>query len=68
MKVFEVTTEALEKDSNKITTTRQYVTSETDELKEVVDYFTQHCEEYGKDLMGVREVLTIVQHVNREES
>jgi len=63
MKVFEVTTEHCMGDSKEITTTVQYVTSEKDTLLSVTDYFTKHCEEYEKDLKGVREVLVIVEHI-----
>lgn len=63
MKVFEVICEYCQGDSKEITTERQYVTSEEGTLKSVTDYFTQHCLEYDKDLLGVREVLTIVQHI-----
>lgn len=64
MKVFEVVCEYCMKDSKEVTTERQYVTSEENTLKSVVDYFTKHCFEYEKDLIGVREVLTIVQNIN----
>ena len=63
MKVFEVITEHCEGDSNKIITTVEYVTSKKDTLKSVTDHFTEHCEQYEKDLKGVREVLVIVRHV-----
>ena len=63
MKVFEVTSEYCIGDSTEVTTERQYVTSEDNTLKSVVDYFTRHCYEYDKELIGVREVLTIVQHI-----
>ena len=63
MKVFEVRTERCESDSNKITESVQYVTSEKDSLLSVTEYFTKHCEEYEEDLKGVREVLAIVQHI-----
>lgn len=67
MKVFEVTTEHCENDSKEITTTVQYVTSEEDTLMSVVDHFTRHCYEYEKSLIGVREVLVIVQHIQPAE-
>lgn len=63
MKVFEVTCEYCQGDSKEITTERQYVTSEEGTLKSVADYFTKHCFEYEKDLICVREVLTIGQHI-----
>ena len=66
MKVFEVTSEYSVGNEKEITTERQYVTSEDNTLKSVVDYFTKHCYEYDKELIGVREVLTIVQHINIE--
>jgi len=64
MKVFEVTTEHCEGGSNEIIKTVQYVTSTRNTLKSVTDYFTDHCEQYEKDLIGVREVLTIVENIN----
>ena len=63
MKVFEVITEHCVDDSEEITTTRQYVTSEKNTLLSVTEYFTKHCYEYEKDLMSVREVLVIVEHI-----
>jgi len=62
-KVFEVTTEHCVGDSKEITTMVQYVTCKTDSLLDVTEYFTAECEQYDKDLKGVREVLTIVQHI-----
>ena len=63
MKVFEVITEHCKGDSKEITTTRQYVTSEKNTLLSVTAYFTKHCLVYEKDLMSVREVLVIVEHI-----
>ncbi len=54
MKVFEVTTEHCEGDSKEITKTVQYVTSSDNRLKSVVDYYTKHCYQYAKELIGVR--------------
>jgi ribosomal protein S15P/S13E len=65
MKVFEVITEYCEGDSKEITKTVQYVTSDKNNLKSIVDYFTSHCQQYEKDLIGVREVLTIVEHIKK---
>lgn len=64
MKVFEVKTEYCTDDSKEITTTLEYVTSEGDDLLAVVKYYIEHCEQYEKQLMGIREVLTIVNHIN----
>ena len=66
MKVFEVTSEYCEGDSKEIITERQFVTSEENTLKSVTDYFTKHCYEYEKDLRGVREILVIVQHIEKD--
>lgn len=63
MKVFEVRTEHCKKNSKKITETVKYVTSEKGTLLSVTEYFTKYCEEYGKELKGIREVLVIVQHI-----
>lgn len=65
MKVFEVITEHCEGDSKEITTTRQYVTEKDDSFLSVVAHFTNHCYEYDKDLIGVREVLTVVEHIEQ---
>ena len=66
MKVFEVRTEFSRADSTEIETEVQYVTSEEGTLKSVVDYFTKHCFEYEKHLIGVREVAVLVQHIGKE--
>jgi ribosomal protein S15P/S13E len=63
MKVFEVITEFCRSGSKEIEKEVQYVTSKDNTLKSVVDYFTQHCNEYEKDLLSVREVLIIVQNI-----
>ena len=63
MKVYEVICEYCHGSGEEVITERQYVTSKDNTLKAVVDYFTEHCEQYEKDLIGVREVLTIVQHI-----
>ena len=67
MKVFEVITEHCENDTDEIIKTVLYVTAESNSLMDVTDYFTRHCLEYEKDLIGVREVLTIVQHIKKPE-
>lgn len=63
MKVFEVITEFCRSGSKEIEKEVQYVTSKEGTLKSVADYFTRHCFEYEKELLSVREVLTIVQHI-----
>ncbi len=63
MKVFEVTTEHCKGDSKEIITTVQYVTCKTDLILDVTAHFTTDCEQYEKDLKGIREVLTIVRHI-----
>jgi ribosomal protein S15P/S13E len=67
MKVFEVVTEFCRRGQNEIEKEVQYVTSEDDNLLSVAESFTQHCFEYEKDLISVREVLTIVQHIKITE-
>lgn len=67
MKVFEVICQFCPDDSKEILTETEYVTSEENTLKSVVDYFTRHCYEYEKDLISVREVLTIVQHIKEQK-
>lgn len=75
MKVFEVITEhyrELLPDGGSVSTeimkTVQYVTSQKDTLKSVVDHFTIHCEQYEKFLIGVKEVLTLVEHIPETKS
>jgi len=67
MKVFEVLTEYLANDSDEIRTERQYVTAEKDDFRLITEYFVKHCYEYEKTLLGIREVLTIVQHIKNPE-
>ena len=60
MKLFEVTIDSCRSD-NEIITEKRYVTGET--IKSVTDYFTHYCSEYEKELKGVHEIVTIVQHI-----
>jgi len=64
MKVFEVITEVYQ--DEEILKQTQYVTSKENNLKSVVDHFTTYCEQYETELLGVREVLTIVQCVGEK--
>ena len=63
MKVFEVISEYSIGDSNEIIKEVQYVTSDKDTLKSVVDHFTRSTYEEDKQLIGVKEVIAIVQHI-----
>jgi hypothetical protein len=65
MKVFEVVTEFC-RGNKEIEKEIQYVTSEDDNLLSVAEHFTQHCFEYDKELVSVREILTIVQHIKNK--
>ena len=67
MKVFEVITEHCEDDSKEITKTVTYVTTERNLISDVVDFYTRHCLEYGEDLIGVREVLTVCRNIEKPE-
>ena len=67
MKVFEVVTEFCRRGQNEIEKEVQYVTSEQDTLLSVVAAFTRHCDEYEKDLLSVRELLTITQHIQNDQ-
>lgn len=73
MKVFEVTIE--HEESGEIKRTVQYVTQSycamgqsknkrKDSLAEVTDFFSNHCDEHGQELIGVRYVLTISQNID----
>lgn len=67
MKVFEVITEHCESGSDKIITTRQYVTAEDNRLDTVATHFCRHCFEYEKHLIGVTEILTVTERVKVDE-
>ena len=64
MKLFQVTIESCQSDSDEILTEKWYVTGET--IKSVTDYFTRYCSEYEKELKGVHEIVTTVQHIYDE--
>jgi len=66
--VFEVTCEYSEEGSKEIITERQYVTCDDNTIKPVVDYFTEYCEQYGRDLIAVRAVLNITNHIKVESN
>jgi hypothetical protein len=63
MKVFEVITENTKEGTKEVTETRRFVTSEDNTLKSVADYFTEYCDESECDLLSVREILVIVEHI-----
>lgn len=63
MKVFEVITEHCLGPDPEVIRTVQYVTSQADTLKSVADYFTDHCVQYEKSLLCVKEVLTLTEHI-----
>jgi len=65
MKVFEVTTEYCIGDEKEITREHTYVTAEDDSIQTVWRNYTEHCEQYEKELIGAREVLTIVHHIKK---
>jgi len=66
MKLFEVICEYCNEDFE-IVSERQFVTADDDSFQAVVNHFINHCQEYEKDLKSVKEVLTIVQHLRRED-
>ena len=63
MKVFQVTSEYMDESDNKIIEQVQYVTHKDDSILAVTEYFTKECEQLEHSLMGVAEVLTIVQQL-----
>lgn len=67
MKVFEVITEFSMAGDKEIQTTVEYVTSDDDDLLLVAEHFTRHCLEYEKTLKSIREVITVSQHIDKEE-
>ena len=66
MKVFEVTTEFCRRGNTEIEKEVQYITSEQDTLFSVAEYFSRHCDQYEKDLLSVREIMTITQHIQND--
>lgn len=63
MKVYEVITEHEHGLSKEIIRTVQYVTCHDNNIKTVFDHFVKHCFEYEKELMAVKEVLTITEQI-----
>ncbi len=61
--VMEVTTDVMGVESKEIILEKQYVTSDDDTMKTVVDHFSKYCFEIEANLVCVREVLTIVQNI-----
>lgn len=59
MKVFEVSIDYCPDDSKEVIREVNYVTSKEDTLLSVTEYYTRHCHEYEKDLISVREALTV---------
>ena len=59
MKVFEVITEHTKPGSTEIIKTVEYVTSTDNNILSVTEYFHKNCMEYQKDLISVRELLTV---------
>ena len=43
----------------------EYVTSVSDSLLTVAEYYQTHCHNYNEEFKGVREVLTISNHVKK---
>lgn len=62
-KVFEVKTADAKKESKEYTVKVSYVTSEENSLLSVAKHFTEHCEQYEEELLSVREVINIVEHI-----
>lgn len=64
MKVFEVSTRC--EHDGKVLDIKEYVTTDGG-FKEVALHYVDHCEQYEMELVGVVEVLTIVQHIKGGE-
>lgn len=67
MKLFEVITEHCPEDSKEIVQTVTYTTAEDNSIMTVTRHFTNHCMEYEKDLISVRELCSITVHISRQE-
>lgn len=65
MKVFEVLTRC--EHDGKVLDIKEYVTTDRG-FKEVVLHYVDHCLQYKLELVGVVEVLTIVQHIKAEQN
>ncbi len=63
MKVFEVITEYCIGDSKEITRSTEYVTAKDNKIMTVVLHMDKHCEQYEKELISIRDVLTIVRNI-----
>lgn len=68
MKVFEVLSERTDVQTQNVIQERKYVVAEENTLKAVVDYMTEECENYGSELKGVREIVTVVQTIKNFNS
>lgn len=66
MKVFEVTTEYCPGDSNEVVTERLYVTAGDNDLANVARHYKVECYQFEKELIGVRYVLDIVNHIEAD--
>ena len=62
-KVFEVTSERTDEQSDRIIQTTQYVTHEVNCIHGVTEHFSNICSQIGSELKGVREVLTICERI-----
>jgi len=60
MKIFQVLSNDLQED-NKMTEWQQYIAG--DDIQQVVIHSCIECEQYGRDLKSVREVLTVTQDI-----
>lgn len=66
MKVFEVKTELPLKDEESAVT-HTYVTVESNNIIDVMKYYTSHCWQYQLDLLGVKEVLPLLRSLSKNE-
>ena len=66
MKVFMVVYESYD-NSTSCFNNIEYVTSDFDNIVDVVLYYSKFCEEIEAELKEVKEIITITQHIEKEE-
>ena len=65
--VFQVTTEEIN-ENNEIIETISYVTDESNCILNVTNYMKAHADSIRVDLKSVREVLSISQHISKQDA
>ena len=64
MKVFQVITERTNDENKEVMQVSRYVTSFDNSFLTVSSCFSKYCEEFEEELIAIKEILTISQHIN----